>query len=162
MSSEAKEPTGAEEKPKSRIEVLEETTLSLIDTVEALAKKVEGLEKTAVKKTTQRFGGEHGRKAVKDTKTGTIYPSKFASGKALALEYELDPFDTKVYYQIMKKDPERLVEATDEEAAASWKKADAELAAEVEEANKAAAAEAKKAEEKAAAAAKAGAKTKAK
>jgi len=118
--------------------------LGLIDTVEDLAKKVDGLEKTAVKKTTQRFGAEHGRKAVKDTKTGTIYPSKFAAGKALAAEFELDPYDTKVYYQIVKKDPERLVEASEEEAATAWTKADAELAAEVEAANAAAAAEAAK------------------
>lgn len=131
------------ELPKSKVEILEETVLGLIDTVEELAKKMDALEKTALKKTTQRFGAEHGRKAVKDTKTGTIYPSKFAAGKALATEFELDPFDTKVYYQIVKKDPARLVDASDEEAEKAWAKADAELAAEVEAANAAAAKEAK-------------------
>lgn len=145
MTTEAGGKGPGKELPKSKVEILEETVLGLIDTVEDLAKKVDGLEKTAVKRTTQRFGAEHGRKAVKDTKTGDIYPSKFAAGKALAREYELDPFDTKVYYQIVKKDPERLAEASEEEAAAAWAKADAELAAEVEAANKAAEVEAKEA-----------------
>jgi len=134
----------AKPEPKSRIENLEETVLSLIDTVEGQAKRIEALEKTAVKKSTQRFGTKHERTAVKDTKTGTVYPSKFAAGKALAPDYkDLDPFDNMVYYKIMKADPERLIDATEEEAAAAHKKADEELAAEVAKANEEAVAEAK-------------------
>lgn len=149
---------GAE--PKSRIEVLEEALYELIDKVEELAKAVATLQKTAVKKTTQRFGAEHARKAVKDTKTGKVYPSKFAAGKALAGEYNLDPLDTKVYYQVVKADPGRLVEATEEEAKGAWAEADAQLQKSIDEANRRIAeeeakkaAEEKKAEEEAAKAA---------
>lgn len=134
------------EQPKSRIEVLEEVVFTLVDKMEELSKAIETLQKTAVRKTTQRFGAEHGRKAVKDTKTGAIYPSKFSAGKKLAAEYELDPLDTKVYYQIMKKDPARLVDASDEESKEAWTKADAELQKAVDEENIRLAAEQAKAE----------------
>jgi hypothetical protein len=144
---------GAQETPtpKSRIEILEETLLELVDKVEELANAIAGLQKSTVKKTTQRLGAEHGRKAVKDNTTGAVYPSKFAAGKAIAAaekltdsKGEISPLDNFAYYRITKLFPERLVEATDEEADAAWKKADAELQAEVDKRNKELAEEAAK------------------
>jgi hypothetical protein len=128
--------TGAEQ-PKSRIEVLEETVLSLIDKVETLAKGIDSLQKTAVKKSTQRFGAEHARKAVKDTQTGKVYPSLYKAGKELAAEFGLDPLNQQVWYQIQKKAPERfkILEATDPEAVAAFAKSDAELQAAVDAEN---------------------------
>lgn len=152
MATEGKSEEKAE--PKSRIEVLEETVLSLIDKVETLAKSITGLEKTAVKKSAQRFGADHARKAVKDTKTGIVYPSLYATGKALAAEFGLDPLNQQVWYQIQKKDPERfqILGPEDEEAKKSWAKADAELQAAVDAENvRIAAEEAKAAAEKPAA-----------
>ena len=147
--------------PKSRIEVLEEALVDLVDKVEKLANEVASLQKTAVKKSTQRLGSDHSRKAVKDTKTGKVYPSKFAAGKDIASSEDLedskgkiDPLDNFAYYRIDKLFPGRLVEATEEEAKEAWAKADAELQKAVEEANKrlqaeeAAKAEAEKAKKK--------------
>lgn len=161
----------ASQEPKSRVELLEDRVGALedevkgfkdvlgelVNSVEAVAKSQEALSKVAVKKSTQRFGQKHERTAVKDTKTGKIYPSKFASGKALASEYDgLDPLNPQVYYQIMKKDPTRLVEATTEESAKAWKENDDKIAAEVAAANKAADEAAAKAAEEAKAAETAG------
>lgn len=137
--------------PKSRIETVEEdiknlteVVLTLTDKLEQVADKLGTIEKTAVKKSTQRFGAEHSRKAVKDTKTGVVYPSLFSCGKALAGEYkDLDPLDRQVYYKIVKADPDRLVVlgTEDPEAVKAHQEADAKLAAEVEAANKKLAAE---------------------
>jgi hypothetical protein len=149
--AETKEGQGEQQAPKSRIEVLEEAVLELVDKVEKLATDIANLQKTAVKKSTQRLGAEHGRKAVKDTTTGNIYPSKFAAGKAIAssedlkdAKGEISPLDNFAYYRITKLFPDRLVEATDEEAEAAYKKADAELQAAVDEQNKKLAEEAAK------------------
>lgn len=49
-------------------------------------------------------------KPVKDTTTGITYKSKSAAGKAVAAEYGLDPKDTYVWYEIIKKAPKRFVE----------------------------------------------------
>lgn len=146
------------EPQKSRIETVEEkvtilteAVLTLTDKLEQIADKLGAIEKTAVKKSTQRFGSDHARKAVKDTKTGVVYPSLFSCGKALAGDYkELDPLDRQVYYKIKKADPERLVELEKDspEANKAFAEADAKLAAEVEVSNKKLAAEeAAKAEE---------------
>lgn len=145
---------GAPAKPK--IQVIEETVLAMIDTMEDISKRLAGLEKTSVKKSTQRLGAKHERTAVKDTKTNIVYPSKFAAGKALAAEFGLDPLNNFAYYQIIKAAPDRLAEATDDETAAAHAKADAELQAQVDESNKKLAAEeaAKAAAEAKAAAAK--------
>ncbi len=141
-------PGAAPEPTKSRIEILEEVVYTLVDKLEEIANRLGQLEKTAIKKSTQRFGADHKPKAVKDTKTGKVYPSLFAAGKGLAAEYGLDPLDTKVYYQIIKKEPERLkvLEATDPEGIAVQAAAKAELEEKVQEANKAAAAEEAKAQ----------------
>jgi len=138
------EPGQAEEKPKSKVDILEETVLKLIDTIEVLAKKVDSLEKTSVKKKSGLFGGKRERTAIKDTKTGTIYVSKAAVGKALAGEFNLDPLDHFVWYKITAQEPERFVEASAEEAQKVWKEEEERIAKEVEEANKAPVAEAAK------------------
>ncbi len=149
------------EPQKSRIETVEENVtllteavLTLTDKLEQIANKLGTIEKTSVKKSTQRFGSDHTRRAAKDTKTGVVYPSLFACGKALAAEYEgLDPLDRQVYYKIKKADPERVVEVERDspEAVKAFAEADAKLAAEVEASNKKLAAEeAAKAQEEAA------------
>jgi len=133
------------EAPKSKVDILEETTLKLIDAIEALAKKVDSLEKTSVKKKAGLFGGKRERTAIRDTKTGAIYVSKAAVGKALASEFNLDPLDHFVWYKITAQEPDRFVDASAEEAQGVWKAEEERIAKEVEEANKEAAAEAEKA-----------------
>ncbi len=53
-------------------------------------------------------------KPVKDTKTGIVYRSKCQAGKALALEFDLDPDYRLVWYQIFpilqKSYPKRVIE----------------------------------------------------
>lgn len=153
MSTEGK-PEEKKEPPKSRIEILEEVVTELVGKMEELAGALGTLQKTAMKKSTQRFGADHSRKAIRDTKTGKVYPSMFSAGKALATDYGLDPADTKVYYQIIKKDPTRLAPASEEEATGAWTEADAQLQRVVDEANRK-----MQAEEAAKAAAAGGAKT---
>lgn len=48
---------------------------------------------------------------VKDTKTGKVYPSKSKAGMAVAAEYGLDPTETFIWYEVIKKDPKRFVRA---------------------------------------------------
>lgn len=134
--------------PKSKVDILEETVLKLIDTVEALAKKIDSVEKTAVKKKSGLFGGKRERTAIKDTKTGTVHVSKAAVGKALAGEFNLDPLDHFVWYKITAQAPDRFVDASEEEAKKVWDEEAARIAKEVEEANKVAAAEAARTEPK--------------
>lgn len=129
------------EPQKSRIEVLEEVVKALIDKLETLSTSLDKLSKTAVKKSAQRFGAEHTRKAVKDTKTGKVYPSMYAAGKVVGLDYRdkgVDPDSTAAFYQIKKVDPDRLeiLAADSPEAIEIWKKADEEVQKQVEEANK--------------------------
>lgn len=47
----------------------------------------------------------------KDTKTGIVYGSKAKAGMAVAAEYKLDPTDTFIWYEVIKKDPDRFVPA---------------------------------------------------
>jgi hypothetical protein len=53
--------------------------------------------------------GRSAAEPVKDTKTGITYKSKYAAGKAIAGEYGLDPTNTHVYFDIVRRDPERFV-----------------------------------------------------
>jgi len=46
---------------------------------------------------------------VKDTKTGITYGSKASAGMAVAGEYGLDSKNHFVWYEILKRDPERFV-----------------------------------------------------
>ncbi len=139
--------TADETKPKSRIENLEDTVLQLIDKIQELETRQDKLEKSTVKKSTGLFGGKRGKVAIKDTKTGSIYPSKASVGKALYAEVEGgDSGDHFMWYKLQAKFPERFVEASDVEANKVWEEEKARMEAEVAEANKKLAAEAAQAE----------------
>lgn len=45
----------------------------------------------------------------KDTKTGVEYRSKCAAGAAVAAEYGLDPTNTYIWYEVIKRDPDRFI-----------------------------------------------------
>lgn len=124
MTNNEKEP----KKEKSRMDILEETVTRLIDLVEGMAKKVDELEKTTGKKKGGLFGGKRERMAIKDTTTGAIYPSKASCAKAVAASVGEDPGDSFAWYKIIAKEPERFVEASEEERV----KVEAELEAERE------------------------------
>ena len=75
------------------------------------------LETAPVKVRTQVVEGaikrkkiKHPAKPVLDTKTNLQYRSKSAAGMTVAAEYGLDPTDTYVWYEIIKKDPKRFKE----------------------------------------------------
>lgn len=131
----------AEKGAKSRLDTIEETVTELIDTISGLAERLDKVEKTTVKKKAGLFGGKRERVAIKDVKTGVIYVSKAAVGKALATEADTTAEDHFAWYKLQAKFPDRFVEASDEEKAkaeevekaevAKWKaEHDAELAAE--------------------------------
>lgn len=126
------EPAKVKEEPKG----VEEVVLTLIDTVEALSKKVDALEKTSVKKSAGLFGGKREKTAIKDTKTGTIYPSKAAVGKHLATEFGTVITDNFAWYKITAQAPDRFVPATEEEAKKAWEEQEAQLQKAVDEQNK--------------------------
>lgn len=130
---------GAEK--KTSLETLAEVVGELIDKIDGVENRMIALEKTAVKKSTGLFGGKRGRVAIKDTKTGLIYASKSALGKALATEADTDGLDHFAWYKLTAKFPERFVEATEAEAKTAWDAVDEERKKEVEEANKRLAAE---------------------
>jgi len=136
------------EKPKTKIDALEETVLKLIDMMEEISKRMDKLEKTTVKKSAGLFGGRRTRVAIKDTKTGKIHVSKAAVGKAMADEFGLDATDHFAWYKIQAAAPDRFVEASEKEAEEAWKAEDEERAKAVEEANKKLAEEAAQAEAK--------------
>jgi len=72
-----------------------------VSTPEVKEKAVEtGKKKAKVKKAAQ---------PVKDTKTGVVYGSKAKAGMAVAAEYDLDSKNHFVWYDVIKKDPERFV-----------------------------------------------------
>ena len=79
------------------------------------------------------FGGKTGRRAIKDTKTGTVYASLSACSKALAGEFAdkngvaLDPLDRYAWYKMLQAAPERFVDATAEETAAAETKRQADI-----------------------------------
>jgi len=129
-------------KPKTKIDQLEDTVLSLIDVVEGLAGRIDKVEKTAVTKPKGLFGGKRGRIAIKDTTTGTVYVSKAAVGKALASEADTDPLDHFAWYKLQAKFPERFVDATEDEKTKVEAEEKTRIEAEVAEANKRIAAEA--------------------
>lgn len=120
---------------EQRMEALEDATTTILDMVESLTKKVSDVDKRAVKKSTGLFGGKRTKTAIKDTATGTIYPSKARMGKELAGKgdfKDLDPGNNFVYYQIVAKAPDRFVDASEGEAEKVWaeeaKRQEAEVA----------------------------------
>ncbi len=125
--------------PEERLDALEEAAGTILDMVEDLTKKIAEVDKKAVKKSTGLFGGKRKKTAIKDTITGTIYPSKARLGKELAGKEgfeDIDPGNNFAYYQIIAKAPERFVDASDEESTKVWEDEAAARAKEVEEANK--------------------------
>lgn len=54
--------------------------------------------------------GKQKAKPVLDTKTGIQYKSKASAGMSVATEYGLDPSDTYIWYEVIKKDPTRFRE----------------------------------------------------
>lgn len=123
--------------PEERLEAIEEAVEAVLGMFEELSKKVNEIDKKTVKKSTGLFGGKRKSEfGTKDTVTGNVYPTKAAAGKALASEYDLDPLVSTVYYTIMSKAPDRLVDATAEETEKARKLRDEQKAKEVAEANK--------------------------
>lgn len=136
-----------QEPKKSRIEVLEEVINGIAAKVQDIANKVEALEKappSAAKVKAGLFGGKRERAAIKDTKTGKVYPSKSAVGKALASEADTTSDDHFAWYKLLAKFPDRFVAASPTEGAKAQAEADAVLQEEVDEANKKFAAEQQK------------------
>jgi len=131
------------DKPKTKIDQLEDSLLEMIDVMEKLSARMDKLEKTAVKKATGLFGGKRGRIAIKDTTTGIVYISKASVGKALAAEADTDPLDHFAWYKLQAKFPERFVEATEAEKAKIEAEEKARVDKEVAEANAKLAAEEK-------------------
>lgn len=134
--------------PEERIGALEDIAGTILDMLEKLTKKVEDVDKRAVKKSAGLFGGKRTKTAIKDTQTGVVYASKAQMGKKLAAEFGLDPGNNFVYYQIILKAPDRFVDASEEEAKKVWAEEEVQRAKEVEEANKRLAAEQKAQEAK--------------
>jgi len=128
------------EKPKTKIDLLEDSQLELIDIMEKLSARMDKLEKTAVKKATGLFGGKRGRVAIKDTQTNVVYISKSAVGKALAGEADTEPLDHFAWYKLQAKFPERFIEASEEERVKVEADEKTRIEAEVVAANKAQAA----------------------
>ncbi len=134
--------TGAD-KPKTKIDQLEESLLELIDMVGGVVERMDKLEKTAITKPKGLFGGKRGRIAIKDTTTGVVYVSKAAVGKALATEADTDGLDHFAWYKLQAKFPDRFVDATEEEKAKVEAEEKARVEKEVAEANARIAAEEK-------------------
>jgi len=81
---------------------------ALVDANLELAARVESLEKVA-KTNGRKRRGRQPAQPVKDTKTGKVYSSQAKAGMAVAAEYGLDSDDSWVWYQVIKKDPDRFV-----------------------------------------------------
>lgn len=128
---------------KSRIEIIEDSILELMAKVEALEKAFGEVKKAIPKK--GLFGGKREKKAILDTQTKVIYPSKAAVGKKLAEEADTDALDHFAWYKLLNKFPDRFEELApdDPRAVKAWKEQEDELAKQVEESNKKLAEEAK-------------------
>jgi len=75
--------------------------VTVLSTTDAKEKAVEaGKKKARVKRVAQ---------PVKDTKTGVMYGSKASAGMAVAAEYGFDPKNHFIWYEVIKKDPDRFV-----------------------------------------------------
>ncbi len=65
----------------------------------------------AVETGQKRAKGKRTAQPQKDTKTGIVYTSKAKAGMAVAAEYGLDSTETFIWYEVIKKDPKRFVNA---------------------------------------------------
>jgi len=127
---------------EQRLDAIEGVVFEVLDKLEALAKDFAGLQKSAVTKPKGLFGGKRTPTPMKDLKTGIVYASKAAVGKALAAEAGADPLDSMAYYTVIKvlrmpdKDAsDRFAPASEEEGAKAREEAKAKLQAEVDAAN---------------------------
>lgn len=59
--------------------------------------------------------GRQKAKPQKDTTTGVLYKSKAAAGMAVATEYGLNPTETFIWYEVIKKAPNRFVPVSQEQ-----------------------------------------------
>ncbi len=59
----------------------------------------------------KRARGKRVAQPQKDTTTGLVYTSKAKAGMAVATEYGLDPTETFIWYEVIKKAPTRFVPA---------------------------------------------------
>jgi len=66
--------------------------------------------------------GRQKAKPQRDTTTGIVYRSKAAAGMAVAAEYGLNPTETFIWYEVIKKAPDRFVGASPAEYEAYMKK----------------------------------------
>jgi len=143
MVTEAQPGAPSQETPKTieqRMDTLESVMFELIDKVEDIAKQVTGVKKQTGTKAKGLFGGKRTPVPMKDLKTGKVYPSRAAVGKAFAVEAGGDQFNTMVYYTVVKvlKMPDgsdRFVPASPEEGAKARAEAQAKLEVEVAAAN---------------------------
>jgi len=132
--------------PEQRIDALEEAVGTILDMLESISKKVDEVDRKTVKKAAGLFGGKRTKTAIKDTKTGKVYSSKAATGKALYAEVENgDPGDHFLWYKLQAAYPDRFVEASEEETNKVWEDERIAREKEVEESNKRLAAEEAKA-----------------
>jgi len=129
------------EEKKVTLEDVVEVVNTLVNTVQGIAKEVAELKKSTVKKSVGLFGGNRTKTAIKDTKTGKVYPSKANVGKMLGPEFGCAANDNFAWYKIIGQAPDRFVNASAKEAEVAWREQDAALQKSVDEANKKIAAE---------------------
>ena len=129
---------------EKRIKAIEDGITSALDMMESITVKLNEVDKKTLKKSTGLFGGKRKKTSIKDTKTGVVYASKSAVGKALYGEIkDGDPGDRFIWYKLLTQFPERFVELDEQSAEAQkvWADEKAKIEKEVEEANKKLAAE---------------------
>lgn len=64
----------------------------------------------------KKKAGRRVAQPVRDTRTGTVYGSKASAGMSVAAEYGLDPTNHFIWYEVIKRDPDRFVRVTAEVA----------------------------------------------
>jgi len=132
--------TTGEGPQKSRLEIIEEAIAELQtimktvgETMDNMLKRMDNVEKkSGVKKAL--FGGKKERHPITDAKTGTVFISMGAAGRALAEEFGEDPNDNFSYYKIQKKlkdagITDRLRDSSPEEAEKVIKEEEERIAA---------------------------------
>ena len=93
--------------PAGDVRIANEIALALSQTKVTSASTPEK-KQIAVDKGKKR-GGRKVAQPVKDTITGIVYHSKASAGMAVAAEYDLDPKNHFIWYEVIKKDPKRFV-----------------------------------------------------
>jgi len=94
---------------EAQVNTLAQTVNTLTDANLELAAKVEDLEKRLKSLGNPRKGrGRSSAQPVRDKVTNLIYGSKAKAGMAVASEYGLDPENSWVWYEVIRKDPARF------------------------------------------------------